>query len=103
MKSANVAIWIVMVAACGAAAWIIFCRHGTIPGLDFGCGQYYYTDIPGWQKYFSVEGIKDSVPLWIYYAAFFGWGYAAYRIWRFVDGKTDPQKGGEGRDYDPHR
>ena len=68
------------------AATVLICRHaGLLPGLDFGCGQYYYTDIPGWEKYFSVEGLKSSCPRWVYYLLFAVWGYLMYRLWRRID------------------
>ena len=67
-------------------AVVLMCgQYGMIPGLDFGCGQYYYTDIPSWERYFSVDGLRSSCPRWIYYVLFAGWGYATYRLWRRID------------------
>ncbi len=85
MKLSTIIISVIMVAAIIAATIIMFHHYGLIPGLDFGCGQYYYTDIPNWQKYFSVEGIIDNTPDWVYYIAFFIWGYAMYRLWCKID------------------
>ncbi len=85
MKPATLLITFVMLAAIAVAAWLIVGRYGLIPGLDFGCGQYYYTDIPNWQKYFSVKGLVSKTPSWVYYALFFAWGYLMYRLWRLVD------------------
>ncbi len=46
---------LVMIAALFAAIHLICGQYSLIPGLDFGCGQYYYTDIPGWERYFSND------------------------------------------------
>ena len=75
----------IMVVAVLAAIWLMCGQYGLIPGLDFGCGQYYYTDIPDWQKDFSVKGIVDNCPRWVYFVLFFLWGYAMYRLWRWID------------------
>lgn len=77
-----------MAAAVVVAVYMMVCRMGLIDGLDFGCGQYYYTDIPDWQKWFSVEDFRDGVPRWVYYALFFAWGYATYRLWTWLDSRS---------------
>lgn len=84
-KLGPVLVGTTMVAAVLAATALICGRCGQIPGLDFGCGQYYYTDIPSWERYFSVDGLRSSCPRWIYYVLFAGWGYATYRLWRRID------------------
>ena len=67
-------------------AVVLMCgQYGMIPGLDFGCGQYYYTDIPDWQKYFSVKGVVDHCPRWVYFVLFSLWGYVMYRFWVWLD------------------
>ena len=58
---------------------------GQVPGIDFGPGQYYYTDIPGWQKYFLVNAYDNHVPLAVLIGLFFAWGYLMYRFWCFLD------------------
>ncbi|MDE3275024.1 MAG: hypothetical protein PUJ80_03255, partial [Verrucomicrobiota bacterium] len=60
-------------------------RHGLLPGLDFGPGQYYYTDIPNWERYFSVDGIAADCPAWVYYLVFAIWGWLMYCLWRWID------------------
>ncbi len=79
---------LVMVVALLVAIYLICGQYGLIPGLDFGCGQYYYTDIPGWERYFSVAGIVDDCPLWVYYVLFAIWGWAMYRLWRWIDASS---------------
>ena len=79
---------LVMVMALLAAIYLICGQYGLIPGLDFGCGQYYYTDIPGWERYFSVAGIVDACPRWVYYVLFALWGWAMYRLWRWIDARS---------------
>ena len=60
---------------------------GQVPGIDFGPGQYYYTDIPGWQKYFVPIYYDNPVPLWVLITLFFVWGYLMYRLWTFLENK----------------
>ncbi len=85
MKASTIIISGIMIASVAGAIYLMVGHYGLIPGLDFGCGQYYYTDIPDWQKYFSVKGIADNTPAWVYYILFFVWGYAMYRLWRHID------------------
>lgn len=77
--------WAVMIAAILVAAVLIVGHYGLLPGCDFGCGQYYYTDIPGWERIFGGEGVRDGRPLALYLALFFGWGLLMYYLWKWVD------------------
>ena len=85
MRKSALIIAVVMVAAVGAACWVAAGRHGLLPGLDFGPGQYYYTDIPNWERYFSVDGIAADCPAWVYYLVFAIWGWLMYCLWRWID------------------
>lgn len=76
---------VVMAVAVTAAAVVMVGRHGLIPGCDFGAGQYYYTDIPGWERIFGAKGVEDGRPLALYLALFFGWGALMYLLWRWID------------------
>lgn len=87
MKRASLVIALVMTASVLGAAWCVANRCGTIPGLDFGCGQYFYTDIPGWEGYFSADGVKDAVPKVLYYVLFAAWGGLMYFLWTLLDRK----------------
>ena len=82
MKLSSKITYATLVAALAASVYVMVRHLGLIEGLDFGCGQYYYTDIPNWEKYFSVEGVKDTCPRWVYYLLFAVWGYLMYRLWR---------------------
>lgn len=85
-------VYAIMIAAVLAAIVVMCGQYGLLPGLDFGCGQYYYTDIPNWEKYFSVKGVVDNIPRGVYYALFFVWGYAMFRFWRWIDSRGDDAK-----------
>lgn len=87
MKLARTLTYATMAVAVVASCWMIVRHMGLIDGLDFGCGQYYYTDIPDWQRWFSVEDFKDGVPRWVYYVLFFAWGWAMYRLWTWLDSR----------------
>lgn len=69
------------------AAYMMYHNMGQVPGIDFGPGQYYYTDIPGWQKYFVPDHYKNTVPVAVLIGLFFLWGFIMYRLWVFLDNK----------------
>lgn len=97
MKAAAWLTGIVMAAATVAAAGFMLSQCGRLPGLDFGPGQYYYTDIPDWPRYFPSAGVADAPPAWVCYALFAAWGWLAYRLWRLVERRTLPVGGGSVR------
>ena len=55
---------VVFAVAVVVAFYMMINHMGQVPGLDFGPGQYYYTDIPGWQKYFVPDYYDNNVPMW---------------------------------------
>ena len=77
---------IFVIAAC-VAFYMMVNHMGQVPGLDFGPGQYYYTDIPGWQKYFVPDYYDNHVPMWVLMALFFIGGFLMYRLWTFLEKK----------------
>ena len=46
MKLSSKITYATLVAALAASVYVMVRHLGLIEGLDFGCGQYYYTDIP---------------------------------------------------------
>lgn len=90
----------IMVVATLVAAGMMVCHMGLIDGLDFGCGQYYYTDIPNWQKWFAGNCFTDTLPRWIYYVLFFVWGYAMYRLWTWLDAHAAGSDAGKKKEHD---
>lgn len=67
--------------------YMICHNMGQVEGIDFGPGQYYYTDIPNWPKYFSGNYYDCPVPMSFLIALFFIWGYIMFRFWAFLDDK----------------
>ena len=78
---------LIFLASCAIAIYILVNNIGQVPGIDFGPGQYYYTDIPGWQKYFLPNPYNNQVPLSILILLFFAWGFLMYRLWTYLDKK----------------
>ena len=97
MKISGVITFVIMVAATLLASVAIVFHKGLVPGLDFGCGQYYYTDIPGWEKLFSMEGVRDGLPIWIYFVLFFLWGVLMYKAWAWIDSRSRGKDGPDER------
>lgn len=85
MKKGPAIVGAVMAAAVLAAAAVVAAHGGLQPGLDFGPGQYYYTDLPGWERFFAVKGLAGSCPRFVYYLLFALWGLVMYRFWRWID------------------
>lgn len=71
--------------AVAAGTYIIANGIGLIDGLPFGCGQYYYTDIPGWQRYFQADHYSDDTPMWLLVLLFFLWGWAMMKLWVWTE------------------
>ncbi|MCI8269341.1 MAG: hypothetical protein HFG55_06755 [Lachnospiraceae bacterium] len=78
---------IFFVAAIFIAVYMMANNMGQVAGIDFGPGQYYYTDIPGWQKYFLPDHYENPVPLGVLLFLFFSWGFLMYRLWTYLDQK----------------
>lgn len=97
MKLSSKITYATLVAALAASVYVMVRHLGLIEGLDFGPGQYYYTDIPDWPRYFSSAGVADAPPAWVCYALFAAWGLLAYWLWRAVERRTLPAVGGSAR------
>lgn len=65
------------------ALYIILTRRGVVPEYDFGAGAYYYADIPT-EQYQEIDpdgAYRTSVPKWVFYVLFVGWGWLMWRLW----------------------
>lgn len=87
LKIAGIFGIVIFLAAVLISVYMMSQNMGQAPGIDFGPGQYYYTDIPGWQKYFLTESYDNHVPVWVLIGLFFAWGYVMYCLWCFLDKK----------------
>ena len=65
------------------ALYIILNHKGLVPEYDFGAGAYYYADIPvdEYQEIDPDGAYHSSVPQWVYYVLFLGWGWLMWRLW----------------------
>ena len=89
-KALKIVGWIgtaIFVVAIGISCYMMVNHMGQVPGFDFGPGQYYYTDIPNWQKYFVPDYYDNNVPMWVLIVLFFVWGAIMYRFWTFLESK----------------
>ena len=78
-------ILIIILAVTIVGDIFIMVKHkGLIEGLDFGCGQYYYTDIPNWQHYFQGTHYESSVSMFVLVAIFFIWGWLMMKLWQKI-------------------
>ena len=84
-RIAAIATAAVMMIAAVCAAYFMLNGYGLVDGLDFGCGQYYYTDIPDWARRFSSSCFTGERHLALIIILFATWAYAMYRFWIFVD------------------
>ena len=65
------------------ALYIILNHKGLVPEYDFGAGAYFYADIPvdEYQEIDPDGAYHSSVPQWVYYVLFLGWGWLMWRLW----------------------
>lgn len=78
-----------VVATIIANLFIMYQEGGLADRTGFGSGQYYYTDIPGWQRLFSGEHYTTSVTTLTLVALFFIWGWLMLKLWRWIDKRVE--------------
>ena len=71
------------------AAYIMINRLGLVEGYDFGGGAYYYVDIPEFEKIVDQDAFKAKTPLWVHVVLFLAWGWLMWRLWLWIDRKSD--------------
>ncbi|MFZ7103137.1 MAG: hypothetical protein ACOWWO_10865 [Peptococcaceae bacterium] len=85
----NILSLFILVSVIMIAIYIMHNSLGLIPGLDFGPGQYYYTDLPDWQERFfgkSSITIGTNHPV-LFFTTFFIWGFICFKFLKWVDNK----------------
>ncbi|KJS81441.1 MAG: hypothetical protein JM58_16745 [Peptococcaceae bacterium BICA1-8] len=85
----NILSILVLASVLIVAIYIMRNNIGLIEGLDFGPGQYYYTDLPGWEEIFFGEksitlGTKQP---FLFFGLFFLWGYACFKFISWMESK----------------
>ncbi len=81
---------IMVVTVLVLAGYIMINRLGLVEGYDFGGGAYYYVDIPEFQKILpSEEAFHAKTPVWVHVVLFFAWGWLMWRLWNWVDDRSD--------------
>lgn len=84
------AVTVVMIVAVLIAAVYIMINHlGLVEGYDFGVGAYYYVDIPEFEKIVDKDAFVTSVPVWVHVVFFIAWGWLMWRLWLWIDRKSD--------------
>ena len=71
------------------AAYIMINRLGLVEGYDFGGGAYYYVDIPEFEKIVDQDAFKAKTPIWVHVVLFLAWGWLMWRLWLWIDRKSD--------------
>ena len=71
------------------AAYIMINRVGLVEGYDFGGGAYYYVDIPEFEKIVDQDAFKAKTPVWVHVVLFIAWGWLMWRLWLWIDRKSD--------------
>jgi hypothetical protein len=72
------------------ALYIIINGLGLNENFDFGAGAYYYADIPQFEK-LEKTTYQTSVPRWVHIILFLIWGFLMYKLWVWIDKKTQKQ------------
>lgn len=71
------------------AGYIMVNRLGLVEGYDFGVGAYYYVDIPEFEKVLPSDAYQAKTPVWIHIVLFVAWGWLMWRLWLWIDGRSD--------------
>ena len=80
---------LMVVAVLVTAGYIMFNHLGLIEGYDFGGGAYYYVDIPEFEKIVDQDAFKAKTPVWVHAVLFIARGWLMWRLWLWIDGKSD--------------
>ena len=80
---------LMVVAVLVTAGYIMFNHLGLIEGYDFGGGAYYYVDIPEFEKIVDQDAFNEKTPVWVHAVLFIAWGWLMWRLWLWIDGKSD--------------
>lgn len=80
---------IMAVAVLAAAAYIMINGLGLVEGYDFGLGAYYYVDIPDFEKILPGDVYEARIPLWVHIVLFFAWGWLMWRLWLWIDSRSN--------------
>lgn len=83
------------VAIVSIALWIMVRRIGLVESYDFGAGAYYYADDPQLQNLADTESYSTSVPRWVHIVLFLAWGWLMWRLWIWVDNKSNRKNNGK--------
>ena len=80
---------IMVVAVLLTAGYIMFNHLGLVEGYDFGGGAYYYVDIPDFDKVLPENAYHARTPIWLHVVLFLAWGWLMWRLWLWIDRKSD--------------
>ena len=85
---------VVVVITLVLAVYIMVNRKGVVEDYDFGAGAYYYADIPAEQydEIVNEDAYQPTTPKWIYYVFFFAWGWLMWRLWLWVERRSNGRK-----------
>ena len=52
-------------------------------------GAYYYVDIPDFEKIVDQDAFKAKTPVWVHVLLFIAWGWLMWRLWLWIDKKSN--------------
>ena len=88
-KTMRVATVVVAAATLICSIYIMVRGLGLSDKYDFGAGAYFYADSPQLQELSSAPVYKTSVPTWVHIVLFLGWGWLMYRLWVWIDRRSN--------------
>lgn len=69
-----------------AAVAIIAMDPANLSSGDYGAGDYYYTDLEGFEKIFYTMNLGTNKPV-LFFSLFFGWGLICWIVLKYLDRK----------------
>lgn len=81
--------WVVLLISLFIVVYLIIGDRGNISNIPYGAGDYYYTDLEGFEKIFFPEGtskIGTKHPI-IFISLFLGWGGFCWYFLKWIENK----------------
>lgn len=78
--------WVILIFTLLLVAYLMIGDRGNISHLPFGAGDYYYTDVDGFDKIFYTGKVKTGTQHpWFFGIIFVGWAYISWKFFKWVD------------------
>lgn len=78
--------WLILFSVIAIALFIMVTDLGEVENMPFGAGDYYYTDLEGFEKIFYRVSLGTEHPF-LFFALFIGWAGVCWMFLKKVEKK----------------